>query len=133
MKEEEVAKALTGLQLRIMNVLWENGDSSISEILQVLQYEKNLARTTVSTIITRLENQGLISHKQEGISHIYFALVSRDKVRKSMVGELVENLFEGDRSELVCHLINEADYDREEIEKVLEMLAAHGRRTKADE
>jgi len=132
-QEGEVAKALTGLQLRIMNVLWENGDSSIREILEALEYEKNLARTTVATIISRLESQGLISHRKSGLSYIYHPLVSRDEVRQSMVGELLETLFEGDRSELVCHLINEADCDPGEIEKVIEMLATHQRRDQSDD
>jgi predicted transcriptional regulator len=46
---------LTELQLEIMNVLWKQGEASVGDVRSGLRPERDLAHTTVSTLLSRLE------------------------------------------------------------------------------
>ncbi len=118
-------KPLTGLQLAVMNILWDRGRATVVEVLEELRYDKELARTTVATILGRLEKQGLVGHEKHEVAHIYFPRAGREEIRRSMVSDLVDSLFQGDPHELLSHLLQETDQDPEAIRQVMEMLREH--------
>ena len=118
-------KALTSLQLRILDILWDRGEVTVNDVLDSMKYDKDLARTTISTILTRMEKQGLVGHRKREVAHIYYSLVTRDEVRRSMVTDLVEALFKGRRSELVSHLLSETEQDAEVIRQIMDLLHQH--------
>jgi len=113
--------ALTELQLAIMGVFWERQEATVADVLTALP-EREMARTTVATLLSRLEKQGFVEHRKIGSSHLYHALVSRETVEKSMVSNLVDSLYKGDVSRLVSQLLSEATIDADEIRRVKELL-----------
>ncbi len=115
-------RALTSLQLRILDILWDRGEATVNDVLDSMEYDKNLARTTISTILTRMEKQGLVGHRKQEVSHIYYPLVTRNEIQRSMVTDLVETLFKGRRSELVSHLLSESDQDADALRKIMNLL-----------
>ena len=70
----------------------------------------------------------MISHRTDGRTYIYFPLVSREDIRKSIVTGLVDTLFQGDRVEIVSCLLRDADLNDEEIEAVKKLI--NSRKTK---
>ena len=117
---------LTDLQLALLNVLWERGEASTVEVCEALRPERDLAHTTVATLLSRLERRGVVTHRQDGRQYIHRARVTRGQVRRSMVSEITEALFGGDPAELVSHLVADHDVDEAELERIREMLAAAG-------
>lgn len=115
-------KVLTEFQLRIMEALWERGEATVSDVHNELKKVRPSARTTVATMMSRMENQGLIAHKKLDVVNLYYPLVRLPEIRKSMVSQLLDSLFEGDRTELVSHLLHEKDTDPEEIEKIARLI-----------
>jgi predicted transcriptional regulator len=61
------------------------------------------------------EDKGVVTHRREGRQFVYRPTVSREAVRESMVGELVERLFGGDARALVAHLVSEHEIDAREL------------------
>lgn len=121
-------RGLTPLQLQIMDILWERGEATVSDVVDVLRYERDLARTTIATILVRLERQGLVAHRKAEVSNVYHPTVSRDAVRRTMVSDLVDTLFRGNRRALVSHLLEESEQDPETIRQVMELIESHRRR-----
>ncbi len=121
---------LTGLQLSIMEVLWQRGEATTQESWDVLSYRRPLALTTVATILSRLERKGVVAHRREGRQHVYRAMVTRAEVRRSKVRDLMENLFDGDAAQLISHLVRADDVDPDELVRIRELLeeAASGDR-----
>lgn len=115
-------KTLTEQQLKIMRVLWDRGEATVSDVVTALKDDLNLARTTVATVLTRLEKQGYVSHRKREVSHVYFAVVERHAVQKNMVSRLVNNLFGGDMSGLVSQLLHDDDYDTQDVQKVIALI-----------
>lgn len=117
---------LGDLQTAIMRELWQHGELSSAEVTEALRAERGLAPTTIATMLTKLEKKGVVTHRQEGRRYLYRALVSEDDVRRSMVTELTERLFEGNAAALVSHLIEENQLDRNELDRIENLIARHG-------
>ena len=116
-------KTLSELQMAIMRVLWELQEASVSEVHNTLiQQNRELAPTTVSTMLSRLEKRGLISHRTESRQYIYSPLVSETEVRRSMVRDLVGRLFQGDVAAMVSHLVQESDIADDDLENIKSLI-----------
>lgn len=118
---------LTGLQLSILDVLWDQGEATTQQVWANLSRERTLALTTVATLLSRLERKDVLTHRREGRQYVYRATVSRSEVRRSKVRELTESLFGGDASALLSHLVRVDDVDADELDRIRAMLATAGR------
>lgn len=124
---------LSDLQTLVMNVLWERGEATVSEVRDALSEDRDLAPTTVGTVLSRLEDKGVVAHRSEGRQYVYRPEVSRRDVRASMVDALVEKLFQGDSAELVNHLIRESEIDGEELSRLERLVEQARNREETDE
>lgn len=118
----QASVGLTGLQLSIMDVLWERGEATTQDVWAALSSARPLALTTVATIMSRLERKEILTHRREGRQYVYRACVSRSEVRRSKVKELTENLFGGDAAALVSHLVRADEVDAEGLKRIRELL-----------
>jgi predicted transcriptional regulator len=116
---------LTDLQLAVLRVLWDTREATAAEITEALRPERGLAQTTISTILSRLEKRGIVDHEAPGRQFVYRAKVTESEVRHSMVRELTEQLFDGDATALVSHLLSEREIDRGDLARVKELIQAH--------
>jgi predicted transcriptional regulator len=123
---------LTDLQLSILRVLWERGESSVSAVQQALATERPLAVTTVATMLTRLERRGVVAHRALGRQFAYRATVSEREVRRSMVSRLTDALFGGSPAALVSHLLGSRDIESDDLAAVKRLIADAERRAAAD-
>ncbi len=117
-------KYLSGLQIAIMRVLWARGEAAVTDVHAALQQERGLAATTIATILTRLEVDGLLAHRTEDRRYIYRSLVTEAQVRRSMVHDLVDRLFQGDPSAMISHLLTESSVDAADLEYIRELIEA---------
>ena len=122
------ATTLSELQLDIMRALWSRGACTTTEVTEALKAGRNLAHTTVSTLLTRLERRGVVAASKDGRQLIYRACIDEAQVRRSMVSGLLDSLFGGDAQALVAHLVREDEIAADDLAAVRELLA----RRKAD-
>ena len=113
---------LTGLQISILEVVWERGEATTQDVWAALQRERPLALTTVATVMSRLERKHVLAHRREGRQYVYRATVTRHAVRRSKVKDLTESLFGGDPAALVNHLVDAEGVDIEDLGRIRAML-----------
>jgi predicted transcriptional regulator len=123
----ETAHQLGDLQLAIMRVLWARGESTVADVHEALSDERGLALTTIATMLMKMEKKGVVHHRAEGRRFVYRPKVSEDQVRRSMVGDLTAQLFGGDVTALVSHLLAEHEIDGRELAELRERIAARAR------
>ena len=116
---------LTELQLALLRTLWQRGEATVADICEALRPERALAPTTVATLLSRLEQRGVVSHRVESRQFVYRPIVSEDAVRHSMLSELTEQLFDGDVAELVSHLLSAREISSGDLDKVKDLIAHH--------
>jgi BlaI family transcriptional regulator, penicillinase repressor len=90
------------LELACLQALWALGQGSVSEVRHALKRE--LAYTTVMTVLGRLEKRGIVARNKQGRHFIYIPKVSRETMRHSAVKELVATFFDSSESALLSYL-----------------------------
>jgi predicted transcriptional regulator len=112
-------------ELEILKVLWEIGSGSVREVHQRLCPNDELAFNTVQTTLRIMEDKGLVAHKSEGRTFIYFPRHSRERVAR----RFLDKVFDGSLDQLVLTLLRTEDTSADEL-KELERLIARARREK---
>jgi len=114
---------LTATELELMMILWRIGKGSVREIMDGLPEDRDLAYTSVSTIIRILEKKGIVTATKQGRGHIYHPVIEQSAYEKSSINSLVENVFKGAPLSMVKCLIEEEKFSKKdllELQKLLE-------------
>lgn len=113
---------LTKLELEVMNYLWDQGPSSVRELLEQFPEDGRPAYTTVQTVIYRLEKKGVVSKsKKIGNAHVFKADLSRRKAERSLVDELLR-LFGGRSQPVMAHLIESGQLTLDQLKEAEDVL-----------
>jgi len=94
---------LTPLELEIMDVLWETGPANVQSVQQHL--ERELAYTTVQTMLNILHRKGKVKRTLKDRSYFYKPVVSRSQVVGQHLSDIVDRLFGGSAESLVMSLV----------------------------
>lgn len=111
-------KLLTEVELEMMNILWKKGEGTVGDVLEGLSAQRNLAYTSVSTILRILEKKGILSSRKEGRGHLYIPKLSKENYETRSVEHLVENVFEGAPLQLIRCLIETKQITKSELAEV---------------
>ena len=96
---------LTDAELRLMEVLWEKGAATVSEVVDAVTAQAPLAYSTVLTTLRILENKGYLRHKKEGRAFVYRPVVAREKAQESAIKHVLRRFFEDSPELLVLNLV----------------------------
>ena len=118
---------LTASQLTVMQVLWSRDEASVADVQRAMT-GRRLALTTVATMLVRLEQRGLVSHRAEGRQYVYRSRVSPADVRETVTRELLRNLFDGDVTAFVTQLLDSRKLTREEVADLQRLVRNKARR-----
>lgn len=113
---------LSPLQLDVMRAVWTLGEARVGEVRERLD-RRELAATTVATLLSRLEKRGLLAHHTEGRQYVYRALKTEQEISESMVSDLTTNLFDGEASQLVSHLLRKSEFAPEDLAEIKRLIA----------
>lgn len=113
---------LSDLQLDLMQILWQRGEATTTDVHQALEERLGLAYTTVATLLKRLEDKGAVARRREGRQFVYFPAVRASDVRRGMVDNVIDRLFRGDPAALVNHLLGDERVGPDELERIRAML-----------
>ncbi len=117
---------LTSLEMRIMDVLWTQGTSSIREVQQSFPEKSRPAYTTIQTTVYRLEEKQAVRRVGKvGNFHVFEAIVTRSAAQRRLVDDLLA-LFGGRTQPVMAHLIESGKLtldDVKEAERTLRQLA----------
>lgn len=118
---------LGDLQLRIMKVLWGQGEATVADVHREVGGEHDLAYTTVATMLRKMEARGMVKHRLEARSFVYRPAIAAEAVSRGMTGHLLERLFEGSLADLVRHLLSTREVSREELSELEQLIAERKR------
>src|SRR6516165_6258888 len=114
---------LTPAQGEIMEIIWERGEVSASEVRRVLARTRKVARNTVRTLLERMEEKGWITHREDGRTFLYSAAQPRQVTIGQKVQQVVETVCGGSAEALVTALLDYRGLNPQELERIRQMLA----------
>ncbi len=119
---ESARKALTPAELEMMNVIWRIGPCTVSQVVEALRPQRELAYTSVSTIVRILEQKGYVTSVKEGRGHLYEAAVTKPDYQVMSLDNLLSNVFDGEPSMLVQRLLDSKALTSAELEQIKSLL-----------
>lgn len=119
------SEQLTPLELEIMKVLWETGPASVQTVQQRL--ERELAYTTVQTMLNVLHRKGKAKRKLKDKAYFYRPAVSRAQVMGNAVGDLIDRLFGGSAESLVMSLVETRQLTPEKLARLQQIVEKESR------
>ena len=122
--EQKRALQLTRLELQIMQVLWDNGASTVQAVQQKLPGEP-LAYTTVQTMLNILQKKGKVKRKLVGKAYEYRPVLSRERALREAAGDLIERVFGGSVDALLMSLVKSRQLDKATLAKMEKLIEMH--------
>lgn len=115
--------ALSRRERQIMDVLYQRGQASVSDVLAALGSKPHYS--TVRAQLRVLEEKGHLRHEERGLRYIYFPTVPPDVARRSALRHLVETFFDGSTERVVAALLGGevARISPEELDRLARMIA----------
>ena len=107
-------------ELKILNILWRDGDTPAKQIVKILNKETGWNKSTTYTIIKRCIGKGIVENI--GGDFICRALISKEEAQKYETAELINNMYDGSADRLVASLLDSGSLKKDELEKLKELI-----------
>ena len=119
----------TDAELRILQVLWDRGPSTVREVLRTLEEEHDIGYTTVLKLMQIMADKGILEKDDSVRPQVYRASRTRRQTEKVYVGDLLDRLFRGSPGNLVLQALSArklSSDERKQIRDLLERLESEG-------
>lgn len=104
--EEQKYVNLGELELEVLDVLWEKKIATVKDILDELARRREIAYTTVMTVMTRLSDKGVLKRHQSGRTYVYKPRYSRDQIAHSFMDRVKDKIFKGNLEGMLSYMVN---------------------------
>ena len=120
----KIDKPLTEVELQLMNVIWTLGSCTVKDVLTEINKERELAYTSIATIMKILETKGFVKSIKDDKAHIYSPVIAKEDYETQSLDHLAENLFHGDPTIMVMRLLNDSQISKKDLEAIKQVLEA---------
>lgn len=118
MKTEKTASAE---EWRLMTLLWEE-PRTLTQLVEALKEEKGWAKSTVATMLSRMEKKGLVCYEEQGRARKYLPAADREKVAVKETRRFLQRVYQGSVGMMVNSLVQEKELNPQEIHELYEIL-----------
>lgn len=116
----------TERELEILQVLWEAGEASLSEVREALSRERPVAATTVASMLKIMSDKGQVERTPD---RRWRALVSRNTAGQGLLDRLLNVVFDGSAQRLVAHVVESHPLTKQEVDQLRKLLEDHQKRS----
>ena len=121
-KDSESIRPSDG-ELRILNVLWKQGPSTVREVFAQIGEQAGVGYTTVLNVLQVMYEKGFVTRDDTARSHIYTANLSRDDVQEAVVDDLLGTVFDGSKKRLVMRILSQTKASPDELAEIRRVIA----------
>ncbi|HEX7358993.1 MAG TPA: BlaI/MecI/CopY family transcriptional regulator [Bryobacteraceae bacterium] len=119
----KASQELTEAELRLMNILWDRGPGTVSEIAEVVDADPPLAYNTVLTTLRILERKGFVRHTKESRAFTYEPLIDRADASASAVRRVLARFFDDSPELLVANLLKSQRIRKRDLDRIRKLIA----------
>lgn len=107
-------------ELKVMNVLWREGDTTAKHISNVLKEEIGWNMNTTYTLIKRCIKKGAIERSEPNF--MCHALIPKEEVQEAETAELINKIYDGSADKLFASLLGSKKLSAEQIENLKKLV-----------
>ena len=112
-------------EMEVLHHVWDLGEASVADVHERILDERDVAYTTVMTVMKKLADKGYLTYHKEGRSYIYAPDRQPNDVQHSLLHRLMEKVFHGSPTALVQTLVQReelSDEERQELRTLIDAL-----------
>lgn len=125
-----LGKVLGELEAEVMEEVWSRGICNVRDVYEALRLKKQIAYTTVMTIMTRLTEKHLLVKEKEGQAFLYRPSISKEEFSRGVTSEVISGLLDGFGKGVISQLVAEVDKADPDVLTELERAIAERRKQK---
>jgi predicted transcriptional regulator len=114
---------LTEAELKLMKLLWQRGESAVSELVAAMPEGQELAYTSILTTIRILEQKGYVRHRQQGRAFYYSPCVEEHEASRSEIRYMMQRFFGNSRERLLLSLLGDDEIGPVELQRLKRAIA----------
>ncbi len=111
-------------ELKVMNVLWRDGDVPAKHVADILNRELGWNKNTTYTLIKRCMKKGAIERTEPNF--MCHALILKEKVQEAETDELIDKVYDGSADKLFAALLGRKKLSAEQIESLKRIVETYG-------
>lgn len=120
---DRVPQHPTGLELMILKILWHESPLPVREVRSRLAEQgRELAHTSVITTLNTMCDKKQLRRKKDGKAFLFSPRIQQESVSNSMLGDLVDRVFDGSAAALMLSLFDRSDIDANEVKELRKLL-----------
>jgi predicted transcriptional regulator len=123
-------RLLTEVELELMTILWRDGGGTVTDVMAALPAERQLAYTSVSTMLRILEQKKILGSEKIGRGHRYVPLVDKGDYETFALDQVVGKVFGGEPLALVRRLLDVRGLTRDDVAALKSLLDQREKRKK---
>ena len=114
---------ITDAELEIMKVLWENGELTLNEIVEILSKDEKKNKSTIKTLLYRLiEKESVKSITNKKKENTYKATVKKDDYLRKENESFLEKLYNGSTNKLLLNFVEEKKISKKDLQDLLDLI-----------
>ena len=116
---------LTKAEEEVMQIIWELGPCTVSQIRDYISHQNNQKKpphSTISTFVRLIEKKGYLTHKAYGRTYEYHPVVSKSEYSRRTIRKFVSDYFGGSMKRLVSFMVEKDDLSLKELSEMMEKL-----------
>ena len=107
-------------ELKVMDVLWKEGDMTAKQISDILKAEVGWNMNTTYTVIKKCITKGAILRKEPNF--LCHALIPKEAAQEDETNELISKLYDGSADKLFAALLGRKKLSAEQIAKLKQIV-----------
>ena len=107
-------------ELKVMEILWEEGDSTAKRIAEILKEQVGWSKTTTYTVLKKCIDKGVISRIEPNF--VCHAEITKQQAQEYETTELIDKMYGGKADRLVASLLGSRRLSKEEIGSLKKMV-----------
>ncbi len=116
------SKHPTELELEILKVLWQIEPASVRQVRDALANVRDLAYTTVMTMMSIMADKGYLKREKDGRSYVYEAIYREQKASRNLLQDVVDRVFGGSTTAVMQHLLETSEIDDDELKQIRSLI-----------
>lgn len=118
---EHKCVTLSQSEWTVMEALWER-PKTLMELVRELGQSARWAKSTVTTMVRRMEEKGIVTYETQGRAKLFHAAVSREDAAEEETSSLLRRAYRGSVSLMFSAMTKKQDLSREEIDELRSIL-----------
>ena len=113
----------TKTEMDVLQVLWQNGPSTVRFVHDKLNEQKEaVIYTSTLKLMQVMKEKGMLDRDESSMKHVYNAALQEDRVKGNMLGRFVDSMYNGSPSSLMMALLGNDKTSADELQKIKDLL-----------